>query len=151
MWWNALENFNKWLISAEIPKVGSSFACFPFSPPLPLSLSPLHKYLSCERSILSTVIGAWGTDKMQSGINIIKTCYRYTVRMQCMSTGPLVNTYPQSTLVIRSYMNELVVFSIFFNLSLNLAIRSSWSESQSAPGLVFADCIELLHLWLQRI
>ena len=22
---------------------------------------------------------------------------------------------------------------------------------QSAPGLVFADCIELLHLWLQRI
>ena len=27
----------------------------------------------------------------------------------------------------------------FFNLSLNLAIRSSWSEPQSAPGLVFAD------------
>ena len=24
-------------------------------------------------------------------------------------------------------------------------------ESQSAPGLVFADCIELLHRWLQRI
>ena len=23
------------------------------------------------------------------------------------------------------------------------------SEPQSAPGLVFADCIELLHLWLQ--
>ena len=22
---------------------------------------------------------------------------------------------------------------------------------QSAPGLVFADCIELLHLWLQRV
>ena len=39
----------------------------------------------------------------------------------------------------------------FFSLSLNLAIRSSWSEPQSAPGLVFADCIELLHLWLQRI
>ena len=34
---------------------------------------------------------------------------------------------------------------------LNLAIRSSWSEPQSAPSLVFADCIELLHLWLQRI
>ena len=44
-----------------------------------------------------------------------------------------------------------VVFPTFFNLSLNLAIRSSWSEPQSAPGLVFADCIELLHLWLQRI
>ena len=25
------------------------------------------------------------------------------------------------------------------------------SEPQSPPGLVFADCIELLHLWLQRI
>ena len=32
--------------------------------------------------------------------------------------------------------------------SMNLAIRSSWSEPQSAPSLVFADCIELL---LQRI
>ena len=31
----------------------------------------------------------------------------------------------------------------FFNLSLDLAIRSSWSEPQSAPSLVFADCIVL--------
>ena len=53
--------------------------------------------------------------------------------------------------LIGSYLNGLVVFFTFFNLSLNLAIRSSWSEPQSAPGLVFADCIELLHLWLQRI
>ena len=52
---------------------------------------------------------------------------------------------------LRSYLNGLVVFPTFFNLSLNLAIRSSWSKPQSAPGLVFADCIELLHLWLQRI
>ena len=49
------------------------------------------------------------------------------------------------------YLNGLAVFPTFFNLSLNLAIRSSWSEPQSAPGLVFVDCIELLHLWLQRI
>ena len=42
-------------------------------------------------------------------------------------------------------------FPTLFNLNLNLAIRSSWSEPQSAPSLVFADCIELLHLWLQRI
>ena len=42
--------------------------------------------------------------------------------------------------------NDPVVSPTFFHLSLNLAIRS-----QSAPGLVFADCIELLHLWLQRI
>ena len=51
----------------------------------------------------------------------------------------------------RSYLNGLVVLSIFFNLNLNLAIRSSWSEPQTAPSLVSADCIELLHLWLQRI
>jgi len=40
----------------------------------------------------------------------------------------------------RSYLNGLLVFPPFFNFSLNLAIRSSWSEPQSAPGLVFADC-----------
>ena len=51
----------------------------------------------------------------------------------------------------RSYMNGLVVFPTFFSLSLHLAIRSSWSEPQSGPSLVFAGCIELLHLWLQWI
>ena len=45
-----------------------------------------------------------------------------------------------------SHLNGLVVFPIFFNLSLNLAIRSSQSEPQSTPSLVFADYIELLHL-----
>ena len=49
------------------------------------------------------------------------------------------------------YLNGWVVFPTFFNLILNFAIQSSWSETQSAPGLVFADCTELLHLWLQRI
>ena len=48
-------------------------------------------------------------------------------------------------------MNGLVVFPTFFNLPLNLAIKSSWSEPQSVPSLVFADCVELLHFWLQRI
>ena len=43
-----------------------------------------------------------------------------------------------------------VVFPTFFYLSLNFAIRSSWPELQSASGLVFAECIELLHLQLQR-
>ena len=43
-------------------------------------------------------------------------------------------------------MNVLVVFLTFFNLNLNFAIRSSWSEPQSAPGLLFIDCIELLHM-----
>ena len=35
-----------------------------------------------------------------------------------------------------------MVFSTFFNFSLNLAIRSSWSEPQSAPSLGFC--------WLYR-
>ena len=48
-------------------------------------------------------------------------------------------------------LNGLAVFPTLFNLSLNLAIRSSWSEPQSASGLVFADCIELLHFWLHFI
>ena len=34
-----------------------------------------------------------------------------------------------------------MVFPTFFNLSLNLAIKSSRSEPQSAPGLVFTDYI----------
>ena len=43
------------------------------------------------------------------------------------------------------YLNSLVIspaffnFPAFFNLNLNLAVRHSWSEPQSAPGLVFAD------------
>ena len=44
-----------------------------------------------------------------------------------------------------------MVSPYFLHCSLNFAIRSWWSEPQSAPGLVFADSIELLHLWLQRI
>ena len=39
-----------------------------------------------------------------------------------------------------------MVFPTFFKLSLNLAMKCSWSEPQSAPSLVFVDCIELLHL-----
>ena len=38
----------------------------------------------------------------------------------------------------------------FFYLSLHFTIRSSWSEPQSTPSLVFSECIELLHLQLQR-
>ena len=47
-------------------------------------------------------------------------------------------------------LNGLVVFPSFFNLSLNFLIRSSWSEPLSVPCLVFADCIERLHLWLKE-
>ena len=44
-----------------------------------------------------------------------------------------------------------MVFLPSFNLSLNFVVWCWWSEPQSAPGLVFADYIELLHLQLQRI
>ena len=42
-------------------------------------------------------------------------------------------------------------FPYFFNLSLNLAVESLWSEPQSAPGLVFADCIVLPSLTAKNI
>ena len=42
-------------------------------------------------------------------------------------------------------LNGLVIFPIFFILSLNSTKRSSWSVPQSAPGLVFANSIKLLH------
>ena len=44
--------------------------------------------------------------------------------------------------MIRSYLNGLVVFPTFFNLSLNLAIRCSWSEPVS-----FWSCF----CWLYRV
>ena len=48
-------------------------------------------------------------------------------------------------------MKGLEVFPTLLNLSLSLAIRGLRTEPQSAPNLVFDDCIELLHHWLQRI
>ena len=54
-------------------------------------------------------------------------------------------------ILFRSCLNGLLAFPIFFNLSLNFVIRSLWAEPQLAPSIVFATCIELLHIWLQRI
>ena len=50
-----------------------------------------------------------------------------------------------------SYLNGLVVFPIFFNLSFNFTIRSSWREAQSALDCIFADHTEFFHLQLKRI
>ena len=63
----------------------------------------------------------------------------------------LTSTVYQKGFWFRSYLNGLVVFPTYFSLTLSLAIRSSLSEPQSAPGVVFADSRGLLHLWLQRI
>ena len=45
----------------------------------------------------------------------------------------------------------MVEWFSLLSLSLNFAIKSSCSEPQSTPSLVFADYIDLLHHWLQRI
>ena len=75
-----------------------------------------------------------------------------TLSIRCNPLNLFANSTVQSQGIwFRSYVNGLVVFPTFFNLSLNFAVRSLCSEPQSAPGLVFADSIELLHLWLQRI
>ena len=37
----------------------------------------------------------------------------------------------------KPYLAGLVFFLVFFSLSLNFAMRSLWSESQSAPSLLF--------------
>ena len=44
--------------------------------------------------------------------------------------------------LFKSLLNGLVDFPTFFSLSLKFAIRSSWSEPQSAPG--FAEVLFLL-------
>ena len=49
-----------------------------------------------------------------------------------------------------SYLNSLVAFPTFFNLSLKFATKNLGSRPPLAPSLVFVDCIELLHLWLQQ-
>ena len=52
----------------------------------------------------------------------------------------LTSTVESQGVWFRSYLNDLVVLPTLFNFSLNWAIRSSWPEAQSAPGLVFANC-----------
>ena len=84
--------------------------------------------------------------------NVMNLCwqfFRHSIRSNPLNLF-FTSAVQSSGIWFRLYLNGLMVFPIFFNLSLNLAIRSSWSEPQSALGLVFADCVELLHLWLQR-
>ena len=58
--------------------------------------------------------------------------------------------YSQS-IWFRSYLNDLVVFPTFFNLSLNFAIRSSWSEPKSdhmpVVGLTFKKVSNWFPKW----
>ena len=86
-------------------------------------------------------------------VSILASCTMSWTSVHSFSGTLSIISNPLNLFVtwFRSYLNGLVVFPTFFNLSLNLAIRNSRSEPQSAPGLVFADCIELLHLRLHRI
>ena len=52
---------------------------------------------------------------------------------------------------LKSYLAGLVVFPTFFSLRMNFAMRSWWFEPQSAPDLVFANCIQLFHFQVQRM
>ena len=89
------------------------------------------------------------------GMVLLTTSYTVLQASIHSSSGTLSDLIPWichshcmiiSLVLFRSYLNSLVVFPTFFNF----AIRSSWSEPQSAPGFVFADCSQLLHLWLQE-
>ena len=93
------------------------------------------------------------------GMVLIPVSYTVSWTSIHSSSGTLSDLIPSIYLSLPLYnhkgfdsnhrdLNDLVVFPTFFNLSLSLAIRSSWSVPQSAPSLVFADCIELPHPWL---
>ena len=81
---------------------------------------------------------------------ILQTSVHSSLGTLSIRSNPLnlfvTSTVQLSGIWFRSHLNGLVVFPTFFNLSLNLAIMSAWSEPQSAPGLIFADCINPLYL-----
>ena len=60
-----------------------------------------------------------------------------------MGSQRVGNNWPTFT-----FLNGLVVFPAFFNLSLNFAIQSPWFEPQSALGQFW--WLYLLNLWLER-
>ena len=55
-----------------------------------------------------------------------------------------------ATKYTHTYLNSLMIFPYFIQYKPEFSIRSSWSETKSAPDLVFADCREFLHLWQPR-
>ena len=57
----------------------------------------------------------------------------------------VIHTVKGFGIVNKAEMDIFLELSCFFDDPANMAIRRSWSVPQSAPGLVFADCIELLH------
>ena len=69
-------------------------------------------------------------------------------------SSPWIYSSPDCTIIgmwFRSCLNGLLISLLSSIWDWIFAIRSSEYEPQSAPVLIFADCIELLYLWLQRI
>ena len=73
------------------------------------------------------------------------------------SSGTLSDLIPWIYLALPLYnckgfdLCHICGFPHFIQFKLHFTINSSLSGPQSAPSLVFADCIELLHLQLQSI
>ena len=63
----------------------------------------------------------------------------------------VIFTVNSNRIWFKSYLVGLVFSLVFFHLNLTFAMRSWWSEPQSTPDLVHVDCIQLLHLQLQRM
>ena len=80
--------------------------------------------------------------KVKSESEVVQSCLTPSYPMDCSLPGPSVHGIFQARVLEWVAIAFSVVFPTFFNFSLNLAIRSSWSEPQSAPSLVFADCID---------
>ena len=141
------------------------------SGPGPFENAPQHSKRGDWRASLPEVFWTWGVLPLTPAFSFIcpftHSFILYSVSLLCWAlmeqagwrwVGHRCCPWRTSSLLevsvlwaAKLWSLHLVVFPTFFNLSLNLVVRSSWSEPQSAPGLVFADCIELLHLWLQRI
>ena len=95
--------------------------------------------------------------KVKSKSEVAQLCLTLSDPKDCSLPGSSIHGIFQArglewgAIAFSAYLNGLVFSPTFINLSLNFAIRCSWPKPQSAPGLGFTHCTELLHLWLQRI
>ena len=88
--------------------------------------------------------------KVKSESEVAQSCGTLCDPMDCSLRGSVHRIFQARVLewLAIEWSNG---FPYFLQFKSEFGIRSSWYEPQSAPSLVFAECIELLHLWLQRI
>ena len=108
-----------------------------------------------QTAVLPCCISVWGDGfglHLQYNVTNLCSLFFCTLSVRSNPLNLFVSfTVKSQGIWFSSYLNGLVGFPTFFNLSLNFAITCLWSEQQPAPGLVVADCIELFHIWLQRM